>query len=85
MNKTFSPASAPHQAVRPGTRVGLADRSRGRHRLATLRGIIATWDTRIRFRWELERKSKDNPHLIDDIGLTRQEVEAEIAKPFWQR
>ena len=29
--------------------------------------------------------SKDNPHLIDDIGLTRRQVEAEIAKPFWQR
>jgi uncharacterized protein YjiS (DUF1127 family) len=28
--------------------------------------------------------SKDNPHLIDDIGLTRRRVEAEIAKPFWQ-
>jgi uncharacterized protein YjiS (DUF1127 family) len=28
----------------------------------------------------------DNPHLIDDIGLTKEEVEAEIAKlPFWQR
>ncbi|MDK1374550.1 MULTISPECIES: DUF1127 domain-containing protein [unclassified Sinorhizobium] len=83
MNQTFSPAPAPHQAVRPGTRVELADVSR-RH-LATLRGIIATWDKRIRFRWELEQKSKDDPHLIDDIGLTRHEVEAEIAKPFWQR
>ena len=28
--------------------------------------------------------SKANPHLIDDIGLTRRQVEAEIAKPFWQ-
>jgi uncharacterized protein YjiS (DUF1127 family) len=30
--------------------------------------------------------SKDNPHLIDDFGLTRQQVEEEIAKlPFGQR
>ena len=29
--------------------------------------------------------SKDNPDLIDDIGLTKRQVEAEIAKPFWQR
>ncbi|EHK54991.1 hypothetical protein MAXJ12_22541 [Mesorhizobium alhagi CCNWXJ12-2] len=28
--------------------------------------------------------SKDNPHLIDDIGLTKRQVEAEIAKRFWQ-
>ena len=40
---------------------------------------------RIRFRWELEQMSEANPHLIDDIGLTRRQVEAEIAKPFWQR
>ncbi|SDA99189.1 DUF1127 domain-containing protein [Mesorhizobium qingshengii] len=86
MNDTL--ASAPHQAARPGTPVWPAEVSI-RH-LATLRSIIAawrerTWRERIRFRWELEQMSKDNPHLIDDIGLTRRQVEAEIAKPFWQR
>ena len=50
----------------------------------TLRSVVATWNERIRFRWDLEQMSKANPHLIDDIGLTRQQVEAEIAKPFWQ-
>jgi uncharacterized protein YjiS (DUF1127 family) len=50
----------------------------------TLRSIIAAWEERKRFRWELEQMSKDNPHLIDDIGLTKRQVEAEIAKPFWQ-
>lgn len=49
------------------------------------RGVIAIWEERKRFRWELERMSKDNPHLIDDIGLTMRQVEEEIAKPFWQR
>ncbi|WP_167480612.1 DUF1127 domain-containing protein [Mesorhizobium waimense] len=78
-------ASAPHQAARPGTSVGPASR----RRLTTLRSIIATWRDRtwrerIRFRWELEQMSKDNPHLIDDIGLTKRQVEAELAKPFWQ-
>lgn len=81
MNDTL--ASAPHQAARPGTPVGPAEVSI-RH-LATLRSIISAWRERIRFRWELEQMSKDNPHLIDDIGLTRRQVEAEIAKPFWQR
>lgn len=80
MNDTL--ASAPHQAAQPGTHVGLVEVSR-RH-LATLRSIIATWSERIRVRWELEQMSKANPHLIDDIGLTRRQVEAEIAKHFWQ-
>lgn len=57
-----------------------------RHRsLAALRRIFATWGERIRFRWELRQKSKDEPRLIDDIGLTRRQVEIETAKPFWQR
>ncbi|BCH24996.1 DUF1127 domain-containing protein [Mesorhizobium sp. L-8-3] len=80
MNDTL--ASAPHQAARPGAPVGPAEVSR-RH-LATLRSIIATWEERKRFRWDLEQMSRANPHLIDDIGLTRRQVEAEIAKPFWQ-
>lgn len=49
-----------------------------------LRSIIATWRERMCFRRQLERMSKANPHLIDDIGLTRRQVEAEIAKPFRQ-
>ncbi len=86
MNDTL--ASASHRAALPGTPVGPADVP-VRH-LTTLRSIVATlrertWRERIRFRWELEQMSKDNPHLIDDIGMTRRQVEAEIAKPFWQR
>ncbi|WP_181170928.1 DUF1127 domain-containing protein [Mesorhizobium sp. B2-1-3] len=86
MNDTLASTRCP--TVRPRMPVVLAEASR-RH-LATLRSIVAawhdrTWRERIRFRWELERMSKDNPHLIDDIGLTRQQVEAELAKPFWQR
>ncbi|PAQ08211.1 DUF1127 domain-containing protein [Mesorhizobium temperatum] len=76
-------ASAPHQAARRGMPVRPAEMSR-RH-LTTLRSIVAAWGERKRFRWELEQMSKDNPHLIDDIGLTRRQVEAEIAKPFWRR
>ena len=82
MNDTL--ASAPHRATRPGIPVETADMSR-RHR-ATLRSMIATWRARTRFRWELKQMAKDNPHLIDDIGLTRLQAEEEIAKlPFWQR
>ena len=54
-----------------------------RHSLAALRNIIAAYRMRRRFRWDLERIARDNPHLIDDIGLTRRQVEAEVAKRFW--
>jgi uncharacterized protein YjiS (DUF1127 family) len=77
-----TPALAPHQAALPATPVEPAAVS-SRH-LPTLRSIIATWEERKRLRWELQQMSKDNPYLIDDIGLTRRQVEAEIAKPFWQ-
>jgi uncharacterized protein YjiS (DUF1127 family) len=54
----------------------------GRPRLGSL---IAAWDDRAYFRSQLARMAKDTPELIDDIGLTTAEVEAEIAKPFWRR
>jgi uncharacterized protein YjiS (DUF1127 family) len=51
---------------------------------AALRGLLATWEERKRFRLQLENIMLATPHLIDDIGLTRKQVEAEIAKRFWQ-
>jgi len=57
-----------------------------RYSLAALRSLIATRRKQARFRFDLKRMAADNPHLIDDIGLTKEEVELEIAKlPFWQR
>ena len=59
---------------------------RHRFNLALLFSNIAAWRQRTRFRWELKRLAKDNAYLIDDIGLTKEQVEEEIAKlPFWQR
>lgn len=52
--------------------------------LSNLLSLLAIWRWRARFRWELAQKARANPHLIDDIGLTKLEVEREIAKPFWQ-
>lgn len=49
-----------------------------------LQGLIARWEERARFRWELAQMAAANPHLIEDIGLTTRQVEAEIAKRFWQ-
>jgi uncharacterized protein YjiS (DUF1127 family) len=85
MDDTSTFGSAPHYSAGPETPAG-SDDMPGRHRsLTALRNLIATWHRRSRFRRALEQKSKDNPHLIDDIGLTRRQVEAEIAKPFWQQ
>lgn len=78
MNGSRTLASVPHRAARPGM-------SRLQSSLASLRNLFSTWRWRLRFRWELERKSQENPHLIRDIGLTKRQVEAEIAKPFWRR
>ncbi len=47
-------------------------------------GILATWRERIRVRWKLAQMAQENPHLLKDIGLTKQQVETEIAKPFWR-
>ncbi|WP_198021628.1 DUF1127 domain-containing protein [Mesorhizobium sp. WSM3224] len=59
---------------------------RRRYSLAALRSFVAARRERAYFRFELKRMAADNPHLIDDIGMTRSQVEAEIAKlPFWQR
>jgi uncharacterized protein YjiS (DUF1127 family) len=49
-----------------------------------LRDLVARWRQRTYFRKELMRLAQDGPHMIDDIGLTMREVEAEIEKPFWQ-
>ncbi|WP_318012712.1 MULTISPECIES: DUF1127 domain-containing protein [unclassified Mesorhizobium] len=86
MNDTL--ASTRCRTARPRMPEGLAEALH--RRLTTLRSIVESWHDRswrerIRFRWELERMTKDNPHLIDDIGLTKRQVEAELAKPFWQR
>ena len=55
-----------------------------RYTLATPGNLISAWRERSYFRWDLARLAKDSPELIDDIGLTMEQVEAEIAKPFWR-
>ena len=52
--------------------------------LAGLRDLLETWEERKRFRFKLEDMLITAPHLIADVGLTRKQVEAEIAKPFWR-
>ena len=79
MNNSFAPSTC--LATAPAMHTGYR-----RYSLAALRSLIAEHRRQTYFRFELKRMATDNPHLIDDIGLTRKEVEAEIAKlPFWQR
>jgi uncharacterized protein YjiS (DUF1127 family) len=79
MNDSFAPSTC-LEAV-SGMHMG-----RRRYSLAALRSLIAARRKQAYFRFELKRLATDNPHLIDDIGLTKAEVEAEITKlPFWQR
>ena len=77
-------ASAPHQAVR--RRAPVEQVSPGATALRPCETPSSPGAEQTRFRWDLKRISEANPHLIDDIGLTRRQVEEEIAKlPFWQR
>ena len=64
--------------------LALPNMSYRHHSLATLRNMIAMYRARRRFRADLERIARDNPHLIDDMGLARWQVEAEVAKRFWE-
>jgi len=82
MNKTI--ASVSGKAVL--SRVPVGRTSHRRYGLAALQDAIAALREQARFRWDLKRMSEVSPHLIDDIGLTKRQVEEEIAKlPFWQR
>ena len=85
MNHTCTFATARRPAALQGTPARPAGASRRLYSLATLPGLIATWRKRRCFRRDLEEMAKANPHLIDDIGMKRWQVEAELAKPFWER
>jgi uncharacterized protein YjiS (DUF1127 family) len=94
MTDTPNTASIAHRAAWPGKPASPEPTSpeptspvhASRHScgLAALRDIVSTWKERRSFRWQLDQMSKTSPHLIDDIGLTSRQVEAEIAKPFWK-
>lgn len=53
-------------------------------RAIKLTGCVSRWRERHFYRRDLARLSSVAPHMIDDIGLTKDEVESELAKPFWR-
>ena len=83
MNHVPIPVSR-QRVVRPAVPAREENRLRWHSNFAALRRIVATWEKRARFRRDVEQVSRHDPHLIDDIGLTRRQVEIEIAKHFWQ-
>ena len=85
MNDTVPFALESNQVRLPVTLAAPAQSPSRRYTPAALRRVIAAWRERIYFRRELEQLLTDNPELIDDIGLTKRQIEAEIAKPFWRR
>jgi uncharacterized protein YjiS (DUF1127 family) len=58
-----------------------SDRQTGRALWTEIVEVVLTWLERARERRHL---SQFNDHMLKDIGLSRSEVETEIAKPFWR-
>ena len=85
MNDTLPFAPESNQVRLPVTLAAPAGSPNLRYTPAALRSVIAAWRERIYFRRELEQLLKNNPELIDDVGLTKRQIEAAIAKPFWRR
>ena len=46
--------------------------------------MLREWLDRRHHRCGLARLLRIGPHMIDDVGLTLEQVRQEIAKPFWQ-
>ena len=53
-------------------------------RAIEIAGCVSRWRQQHFYRRELGRLRSEAPHMIDDIGLTMDEVETELAKPFWR-
>jgi uncharacterized protein YjiS (DUF1127 family) len=45
---------------------------------------VSAWIARHRYRRDLVRQLELGNHLIEDIGLSREQVLSEITKPFWR-
>jgi uncharacterized protein YjiS (DUF1127 family) len=49
-----------------------------------MHNTVSAWIARHRYRRDLVRQLELGNHLIEDIGLTREQVLSEITKPFWR-
>ncbi|MBM2713915.1 hypothetical protein JQK88_22385 [Mesorhizobium caraganae] len=85
MKTMLTTVSELYDAVQLDLRQPPASATSRSERQVGLIGLIATWSERTLFREELALMARDTPELIDDIGLTMEQVEIELAKPFWRR
>jgi uncharacterized protein YjiS (DUF1127 family) len=49
-----------------------------------MHNTVNAWIARHRYRRDLVRQLELGSHLIEDIGLTREQALSEIRKPFWR-
>lgn len=62
--------------------IALEQISEGLHQsFTTVIQTLLKWEHNYQTRKEL---AKMGPHLLDDIGLTKIDVEQELKKPFWK-
>jgi uncharacterized protein YjiS (DUF1127 family) len=54
------------------------------HRIREIMPLMAELRRRNEYRADLKRLLKVGPHMIDDIGLGREEALRESEKPFWK-
>jgi uncharacterized protein YjiS (DUF1127 family) len=85
MKTMLTTVSELYDAVQLDLRQPPASATSRSERRVGLIGLITTWFERALFREELALMARDTPELIDDIGLTMEQVEIELAKPFWRR
>jgi uncharacterized protein YjiS (DUF1127 family) len=45
---------------------------------------IAVWRARLRHREALASLAQMGSHILEDVGLNLEQVEAELKKPFWK-
>jgi uncharacterized protein YjiS (DUF1127 family) len=70
------PSPALHTALARG-------RTLLRSTLAACRAELIDWRVRRGYRRDLLRLKRTSPHLLKDIGLSAEDVEQEVVKPFW--
>ena len=84
MSDALIPASSTQYRARTRSPEPTAELPRRHLDLLAFPNLVEIYLMRWRFRRELEQMSRENPHLIADIGLTKWQAEAEVARRFWQ-
>jgi uncharacterized protein YjiS (DUF1127 family) len=76
--------TAPAHPLRSASSAQASGRGWFLPRVVEIGAVLDAWRLRYRDRRELERLMRSAPHLIEDIGLSREHADREVAKPFWR-